>query len=393
MGSSPSLSTRLMAAIRGEVSASDLEGLRAAGSGCYDTLLRTEDMRRGLVSTGADAWNLPAATSIRLLAVWCAFANQKLGEAFLDADAAMDPQTVGYVPPVTADQVEAFLTEVEPWLRHASRAEVDPQHRIDEPLPHRLPDWVKVEPCPMAHLHAMLAAGGEIIQHAELAVFDLQNLGGDKHPEQFGRIQAELADAQSSFRYASTLHERLMGRAASPEMHERTEQSLKRAIESAYLVGQLSAMPMLTDVMGRQTPRQGRRSTVRPGDRDFDPWCLTDPASRRRWKGDPSARRAIGVLWDNDPDPAQTLAIQAEIDAAEARGDIVRSGQGNFYCCPWSAIYQVVNPVTIGGRRIRRGRTFTFDVSAEEMAEGGKFKREILVADFSPTSQIDYCNP
>jgi hypothetical protein len=42
------------------------------------------------------------------------------------------------------------------------------------------------------------------------------------------------------------------------------------------------------------------------------------------------------------PDPAATLTIQAQIDAAA--GAIVRattaSGRpvGNYYCCPWSAI-------------------------------------------------------
>ena len=34
---------------------------------------------------------------------------------------------------------------------------------------------------------------------------------------------------------------------------------------------------------------------------------------------------------------------------------------------------------------------FTFAVSAEELAEGGGFKREILVANFQPS--IDYCLP
>ena len=42
---------------------------------------------------------------------------------------------------------------------------------------------------------------------------------------------------------------------------------------------------------------------------------------------------------------------------------------------------------------MRRGQTFTFDVSAEEMAEGGEFKREILIANFTTTNKVDYCNP
>lgn len=45
-----------------------------------------------------------------------------------------------------------------------------------------------------------------------------------------------------------------------------------------------------------------------------------------------------------DPDPAATLTIQAEIDAALAAGDIVSTTNngrtlGHYYCCPWGALY------------------------------------------------------
>jgi hypothetical protein len=186
------------------------------------------------------------------------------------------------------------------------------------------------------------------------------------------------------------LHTKLHRGQASGKLHERIETSIKQSIEGAYRVGQLAAMPRL--VNQAVTPA-GTSPMPAPGQPGFDPWCLTDPATRLAWQRDPAARRAIEVLWANDPDTGRTLGIQAEIDGAERRGDIGRSAQGNFYCCPWSAIYQAVNPVTIGGTRLRRGETFTFDVSAEELGEGGSFKREILVANFAPTREIDYCNP
>lgn len=117
------------------------------------------------------------------------------------------------------------------------------------------------------------------------------------------------------------------------------------------------------------------------------------------WKRDRAAVAAITSLWEYDPDPAATLAIQAEINAALARGDIEyardRDGQlkGNYFCCPWSAVYRVINPLAIGGTWLRRNQEFTFDVSAEEMGEGGEFKREILKGNFSPTDRVDYCDP
>lgn len=36
---------------------------------------------------------------------------------------------------------------------------------------------------------------------------------------------------------------------------------------------------------------------------------------------------------------------------------------------------------------------FTFDVSAEEIAEGGEFARRLLPGPFHPTSKVDYCDP
>ncbi len=36
---------------------------------------------------------------------------------------------------------------------------------------------------------------------------------------------------------------------------------------------------------------------------------------------------------------------------------------------------------------------FTFDVSAEEIAEDGQFVRRLMLGPFHPTSKVDYCDP
>jgi hypothetical protein len=36
---------------------------------------------------------------------------------------------------------------------------------------------------------------------------------------------------------------------------------------------------------------------------------------------------------------------------------------------------------------------FNLDVSAEGLAEGNTFRREILVGPFAPTDEVDYCDP
>lgn len=126
---------------------------------------------------------------------------------------------------------------------------------------------------------------------------------------------------------------------------------------------------------------------------------MTDPSTRERGKRDPEAREAIEALWALDPDPGRTRVIQAEIDAARARGDIAystdRSGArvGHYYCCPWAPVYVVKRPVRIGGRSLRPQLEFTYDVSAKQVTGGGELRREILVAVFQPTDRVDYCSP
>jgi hypothetical protein len=98
------------------------------------------------------------------------------------------------------------------------------------------------------------------------------------------------------------------------------------------------------------------------------------------------------------PDPAATVGIQSQIDAAAAGGWIVLGATishtaSHYFCCPWAAIYTVRRPVTIAGRHLRPMQQFTFDVSAEEMAEGGEFVRRLLPGPFHPTDEVDYCDP
>lgn len=384
------LLVRVTARLKGEVPAAELEALRTAGSGVYEAFTAVEAERKQLAASGTDLWS-PGSPDPRprLVTFWRAFACQQLGEAFLDADYALDPSTRGYVPPVTAEQAEKLFAEVEGLLHDARLAEADPSWKPSG-LPSRLPAWVDVDPCPRAHLEAMLRACALMTGHAEIAVADLEALGAAKHDGEYRKLKADLAGVKADAEYVATLHAGMHGK-VSQDLHERAERTVKRAIEGAYRLGQLAAMPQL--INGAVTRPADIRALPLPGAPGFDMWCLTDPRTRPSWKRDPAAVRAIEMLWRFDPDPGATLAIQAGIDAAERRGDVRHASLGNYFCCPWSAVYQAVNPVTIGGKRLRRGTRFTFDVSAEEMGEGGAFKRDVLTGDFQPTSKVDYCNP
>ena len=102
------------------------------------------------------------------------------------------------------------------------------------------------------------------------------------------------------------------------------------------------------------------------------------------------------LLWQKDPDPAATLALQEEIEAALARGEIAyatdAAGEriGHYYACPWAPIYVAKRPVTLGGQRIETLQQFTLDVFAGNTSPSGAFVRRVLVAQFGPTNQVRY---
>ncbi|MEV7908136.1 hypothetical protein, partial [Streptomyces anulatus] len=137
---------------------------------------------------------------------------------------------------------------------------------------------------------------------------------------------------------------------------------------------------------------QPRKKLPRPGQPGFDPWCLTDRKTLQRWRNDPRARESITELWRHDPNPAQTLRFQEDIDQGVERGD-VSVLNSHYYCCPWAPIYRVNRPILIGDRRLQAGQEFTYEASAEEVLETGKFIRKIVNGPFTTTNQIDYCNP
>ena len=387
--------TRLAAAMHGEVSADTVEAYRRAGGVAYQDMTDAEQLRESLAASGAGPWGTSPAQASRLLCAWNAFALQTLGDELVEADYRADPRTVGFLPPVTAEQAAAFLGEVEQWSSRARRATEDTTYDItaEVALPVPLPGWVKVEPCPRPHLDAMLAAAQAMRGRAEAALADFIRTAPPQGREAAAaRLRGRAAEADSVVAYG----EALWSPDASGEVHERVENSLRRGIDAYYELGQLLAMPDLADRPQVSAVPVAARPLPLPGQPGFDQWCLTDPHTRARWQQDPAARRAIETLWRYDPDPAATLAIQSQIDAAVAAGAVAGKtprGHRHFNCCPWSSVYQVRRPVTIGGQQLRALQEFTFDVSAEEMGEGGEFTRRLLLGPFHPTTRIDYCDP
>jgi hypothetical protein len=398
---------KLVAFVQGEVSAETLESYRRAGNTVHTLLHKAEAQRLNLKIQGLNPWTAPVATQAHFLCMWNAFTLQTLGDQFLDADYRANPTTVGYVPPKTAEQVAVFYDQVEGWVSRASQAQSNPTYRLDVEVPAELPPWSEVEPCPQSHLDGMMAAARSLRLHAEGAMggFEADGLPVSQQNILY-KLRQLAAEATSKIEYA----EQLWGDRISVELHERIEDYAKNAIECYYRLGQLLAMPQLVDPAAptqaarRSAPSIATAAELKcvlslPGRPGFDPWCITDPVTRSEWQRDHEAQESIEEMWKHDPAPESTLAIQTQINQAMLRGDLAYATNnmgdriGHFYCCPWSPIYVVKRGLIIGGQRLRTLQKFAYEVDADEVLEGGEFKRHLLVGNFQPTTRTGYCNP
>ena len=354
----PGIGTRVRAALRGERRSEALEAKRRAGAAVYTELAETEQVRAELVVGGEDVWTASPAVGGHLLATWNAFVLQTLGESLLDADYAGDPGTAGYLPPITFEQAWIWLATAAEWLSIARQARANPEY---DPgglvrLPADPPEFVDTEPCPPVHLTAMLAAVKPLRDHVELALYDVEKSSErDDRQRQLNELRQLAAEAAAAADYAASLNTGV-DTAAEARLREFTETHLHQAVRLLFHLGQLAAMPAL--IRWYRPDRAPTRLDARtmPGGDRFDPWCLTDPASRARWQDDPRAKVAVYAMWSADPDPARTLGIQAQIDRALADGDIVRAKRNGttayYFHCPWPSVYRVRRAVRIAGRRL-----------------------------------------
>ncbi|WP_394650185.1 hypothetical protein [uncultured Deinococcus sp.] len=392
----PGVWERVRAFARGERDAELLYAYKRAGTQVHALLDAAERRRFGQAASGAGPFDMPAAVGLELVCIWNAFVLQTLGDRMLEADEADDPATAGFVPPVTYDQVQAYYTGAQRWLAHASRAGHDPSFTVPETLPAPLPAWSPVEPCPRAHLGAMLAALRALGLHAEAAMNELEGAAPAADQARLSRLRWQYAQAAASARYALDMYRPDAG----ATLHEGIETRAKAALEDFYRVGQLLSYPAL---LGRAPEAPRRAGTDRPagalpGQPGFDPWVMTDPHTADSLRRDPQAARVIAEMWALDPDPRASLGLWRDIEAARARGAVTYARHpggvliGYYFCTPYAAIYEATQAVVIGDTPVPRGQRFTIECAAEGVRLGYPFKREVVLGQFR-AAQIDYCDP
>lgn len=392
---SPGVWTRVRAFARGERDAERLYAYRRAGAGLHPMLDAAERRRLDLALSGTSPFAMTSTTGLELACAWNAFALQTLADQLLQADETADPGTVGFVPPVTFDQAEAYYRDVQRWLAHATRAAHDPHFTLPPgTLPAKLPAWSPVEPCPRPHLDAMLAALNAMRLHVEAALHHVEQATPEADARRLARLSGEVQEALVKARYAADMF--VPG--ASDTLHEQIETHAKQAIEALYRAGQLLGDPQLLDPPRSAAKAQRPPGVPLPGQLGFDPWVMTDPASVDSLKRNADAVRVINEMWALDPDPAASLALWSEIQAALRSGGAAVARQQNgttfgfYFCTPYSAIYKAKRPLVIGDTPVPKGQRFILECAAEGVRIGYPFKREVVLGQFKPAT-IDYCDP
>lgn len=394
----PGIWARIRAFARGERHAETLYAYRRAGAEIHPLLDAAERRRFDLTLSGTSPFAVQRHVGLELVCTWNAFTLQTLGDKMLEADELADPDTVGFVPPVTFDQVQAYYTEVQLWLGYASQAGHDPEFDLPPgKLPARLPEWSPVEPCPRPHLDAMIAALHTLRGHAEVAMHNLEQTTPEADKPRLARLQGQFAQAMAKANYTANMYVP----DASLALHEQIEEHAKRAIEDLYRVGQLISYPALLVEGGRAATSPGKtklKRTPLPGEPGFDPWVMTDPEHVAQLQRNKNAQRVIGEMWDLDPDPAASVALWDDIRRAVDTGAAVlaknKAGRsmGHYFCTPYCAIYEAKRPLVIGDTPVPQGQQFTLECAAEGVRIGYPFKREVVIGDFRAAA-IDYCDP
>jgi hypothetical protein len=237
--------------------------------------------------------------------------------------------------------------------------------------------------CPDAYLEGVTDGLQRLRVHAEAALGEFRRTGGEKEqPHAAGRIEQIAAEAKAAADYAAGLGD-------TPEVRAEVLAQVRVALERLYLLGQLLAMPHLATQPPPGPKRTSKVAPSRPlpspGRKGFDAWCLTDPRVVKPLKRIRAANLAIDEMWAADPDPAKTLALKSEIDAALYRADIGYDSS-HFYACPWSAVYVVKQPLRIGSRALEPLQTFTVDIGLEK----GRFHRRIVAGSFYAAGRVAY---
>lgn len=359
--------------VRHEVSDANVRGYLRMTSQIEDIWNQVEQKVATLMAQGINPWDAYVQVAYALAFVRAARTQTVFVQELLAADAAADPSTAGFLPHVTYEQAEALCTQIQPNLERAVMALNDPNYAPDVMLPMQLGPRIESEgaPCPVAHLQGMIAAARETRDWAAGLLAQYENaLSGAKTPvpanitAHVEQLKGKLALADVQLRAGTDLVGQISQGDATPELHEKAEDSLWEAMQGFFLISQTVANPAFL------TPKQQFRTWTTPRQQYHDMhvsvenlWELLATDSARADLRD-QQRRGIPDYGEVDLAQemnellgkmhgvlsAETLQFLDEIQAAVERGDAIQITSWSE--CPFDPIYRTKRPLTLVGTLI-----------------------------------------
>ena len=353
---------RLSAAARGEVSTRALEMYGTANHDAYDLLER-----------------LPPEGPARL-AAWCAFVLQTHADNLIHSGSA-----AGFCDREAFEDATTLYRLAAGWLDRARAGQASTDYVLDTVVP-------------QPYVKPRGPQGEGQVKALRLTLWTVQSrLGADLAARSAEPVYARLAPTLASLQSALDTGAGLPASKPSPELLATIGSTLLGALDRAYQGGQLLAMTELLASRPEppRAPATAAAATLTmflPGDPGFDRWCLTDPLERmeRESSGEGFAIRKLDEFWASDPEPAKTLALQAEIAAAVENGlaDYVPQSGGSLAkiarSSPWPGVLLVKGRFVVDGHELAPGDRFVLSVGAGP--DG--FRRTVAVMPAQPMAAV-----
>ena len=357
--------------IRGEVSDATIQGYLRAASQIVDIWTQTDERIETLIAQGTSAWEAYRQLGYPLAFIRSARAYQVFIKEFLEADAAFEPDTAGYLPQITYEQTNALGYQMLSALHDAVATFNDPTYTPEITLPLLFGPRIENEgsPCPITHLQGNIAAAREVREWAaglitqyENAVQQASNPVPAEISAHITKLKGRLAQADSQLRVGIDFAGQVSQGEATPEMHMQVEDQLWAAMEQFFLLNQVVAMPELLLPNRSTFPGADVNSPAKlyhdQPIRPDDLWRFSVPSARNELRGTEMGTREMDELWRRlgGVIPARAQQYLNEVEAAVARDDAyVVAAMAN---CPYEPIYRTRRPLTVVGTSIPAGYEF-----------------------------------
>ena len=253
-------------AMRGEISDSSAQGYLRAASQIEEIWQQIDDKLATLVSQGTAPWEAYAHLRYPLAFIRAARTCQVFVQELLAADAAFDPRTAGYLPPITYDQANALGSQIQPTLQYAIAALNDPAYIPDIPMPLELGPRIENDgrPCPVTHLQGIISATREVREWAagllaqyENTIHQMTTPVPADITTHLTALRGLLAQADSQWRFGTDFAGQVTQGQATPEMHMQAEDYLWDALQNYFLLNQAVAIPELLRAAQSHRPVSG----------------------------------------------------------------------------------------------------------------------------------------